>query len=328
MADVRAQIRSVVARLAASSAPANQAFAADLSVRLIGVLLRKERQDGLHNDLVTLLRDALSASFAELTEATVFRMINAPSTSTQDLGGEILRAHIDPSTLSLIKIARLASHDVKSVRETAQSFFEGDVERVRREVGDAVRVLDAKWEDAREWAFGFFRAHFGQDDFSPAVLVAVCDSVRPDVQRFGRELITRFFDEAAGEEYLLKLSEHPTTDLQLFATNYLERYAAGDVEKLRALEHYFKSVLSRVNRGRVAKARIIGFLRSEAQKSEAAATFVAEILTRQSVTIAIGDRAACIEAMVDVDKTFDAIDLPISIVPLPMRQSRRAPAEG
>lgn len=326
--DVREQVRPVIARLANGTGQEHQAFAADLAVRLVGVLLRKERVEGLHDDLVTLLRDALSSSFGALTEKTIFRLINAPTTSAQDLGGEILRQHVDPSMLSLIKIAKLASHDVKSVRETAQGFFEGDVERVRREIGDAVRILDAKWEDAREWAFAFFRKHFGQDDFSPAVLVAVCDSVRPDVQRFGRDLITRFFDESAGEEYLLKLSEHPTTDLQLFATNYLERYAAGDVEKLRQLEHYFKSVLSRVNRGRVAKARVLAFLRSEAQKSEAAARFVAEILARQSVTIAIGDKAACIDAMVDLKEKDLDLTLPLALVPLSVRAPKRAAVEG
>jgi len=78
----------------------------------------------------------------------------------------------------------------------------------------------------------FSKVHrgFGEHEFSPDVLVAVCDSVRPDVKAFGREMVTRFFQESHGHEYLLRLSEHPSANLQLFSINYLERFAAGSLE--------------------------------------------------------------------------------------------------
>jgi hypothetical protein len=107
--------------------------------------------------------------------------------------------------------------------------------------------------------------------------------------------------------------------LQLFATNYLERYAAGDVTRLRELRPYFISVLARVNRARVAKSRVITFLAAEAHKSAEAAALVAEILTRQSVTMAIGDKAVTIETMLAIRRAYPAIPLPIQVQPTQQR---------
>ena len=158
------------------------------------------------------------------------------------------------------------------------------------------------------------------------MLVAVCDSVRPDVQAFGRELVTRFFQESHGHEYLLRLSEHPSADVQLFATNYLERFATGSLERIALLEPYFLGVLSRVNRGRVAKARVFAFLRAESDKSPEAAQLVARLMTRQSLTMAIGDKAASIENMIDVRHKYPDIPMPVTIKEPPVwtrREVRR-----
>jgi hypothetical protein len=130
---------------------------------------------------------------------------------------------------------------------------------------------------------------------------------------FGRSLITQYFAEEHGQEYLRKLSEHPSPDLQQFATNYLERYAAGDIERLRALLPYFTSVLSAVNKGRLAKNRVYAFLLDEAKKSEEAARLLGEILARVSATIAIGDRARTIEAMLELKRLYPSVPLPIIV---------------
>jgi hypothetical protein len=140
--------------------------------------------------------------------------------------------------------------------------------------------------------------------------------VREEVRQFGRQMVIRHFQEVDGQDYLLKFSEHPSTDMQLFATNYLETYAAGNAERLQELMPYFISVLSRVNRGGVAKRRIFAFLDAEALKSEAAARIVAEILTRQSATIAIGDKATAIQIMVKIHRAYPQISLPILVKPV------------
>ena len=186
--------------------------------------------------------------------------------------------------------------------------------------------MGREMEDARtrQFAFDFFRDHFGPEQLTPQILVSICDSIKDDVQAFGREMITRYFDEAHGDEYLLKLSEHPSEALQIFATNYLSRFATDHPERLKELEHFFIAILSRVNKGRVAKSRVLAFLGAEAQKSEAAAKFCAELFARQSVTIAIGDKARLIEGLLRIDEGYETVETPIAIAELEVRPSKHA----
>ena len=228
------------------------------------------------------------------------------------------------------EIVELAVADVLAVRQAARTLFDLVIDRYRQatnpgnhldEVARVIRLLDTDWEDARSFFFEAFRTRLGASDFTPGILVSVCDSVRPDVQQFGRELVTKYFTEESGQEYMLKLSEHPSAELQLFVTNYLERYCADDPRRLRELSHYFTSVLSRVNKARVAKARVIAFLTSEARKSEEAARVVAGVLTRQSVTVAVGMKASAIEAMLAIRRAYPDIPLPLDIKPAEVRRA-------
>src|SRR5262249_26100791 len=220
------------------------------------------------------------------------------------------------------ELVELTNHEVRAVREASRELFSRMLHRLRSrtnpenchdEMTKAVKLLDAKWDDSRAYWFDIFDTRFDAEEYTPAILVSICDSVNPAVQAFGRKLITRYFAEADGQEYLLKLSEHPSAGLQLFATNWLEGYAPGNPARLKELRHYFLSVLSRVNKARIAKARVLAFLTDEAQKSEEAAKIVAEILTRQSLTMAIGDKAAAIEAMLKIRQHYPQIHLPLQV---------------
>ena len=193
--------------------------------------------------------------------------------------------------------------------------------RIKEEKVDALRLVDASWQDARDFAFEFFENSFAEDDWNPELLVSICDSVRGDVADFGRRLITRFFQKEDGPEYLLKLSQHPTAEMQSFASNYLERFASDDLETLRELESYFITVLSQVNRARVAKARTLKFLSGEAEKSESAATFVASILSRQSVTVAIHDKASCIRILHRIQERYPNVETPLQRRDIPIYTS-------
>ncbi|HEY8378810.1 MAG TPA: hypothetical protein VIK91_20100, partial [Nannocystis sp.] len=313
--DQRDAIRPVVQRLASR----DSAFAADLVGPLVRTLLVKEAHEGVHSFVLRVLRTDLEGALGSVDKDLVMRLLRAKASAAQELGGLLLERNVDPDSLDVGEVARLANHEILAVRRAAWSFFDRNVERVRHALAGAIRILDAKWDDSRQFAFNYFRERLEPSDFPPDVLVAICDSVRPDVQAFGREMITRCFREEHGLEYLRRLSEHPSADVQLFATNYLEQYAAGSVERLRELTPYFLGVLSRVNRGRVAKARVFRFLTEEAQKSPEAAQLVAELMTRQSLTMAIGDKAASIVAMARVREKFAEIPMPIEIRKPPVR---------
>ena len=318
LADHRAAIRPVLQRLAAYPS-----FGAEIVPPLLATLITKETHEGVHSFVLALLKTDLAAALGDVQKEAVLRLLRARYGAAQELGGILLGRNVDPATLEVAEVARLASHEILAVREAAWKFFREQKPRLVADMGAAIKILDAKWDDSRQVAFAVFR-EFTAEDFTPEVLVAVVDSVRPDVQAFGRELVTRFFAAEHGHEYLLRLSEHPSADVQLFATHYLEGYAAGSIERLRRLEPYFLGVLSRVNRGRVAKARVFAFLKAEAEKSPEAAQLVATLMTRQSLTMAVGDKAASIESMVAVARRFGDTPLPIVIQqpPLWVRQKK------
>lgn len=312
LADQRGAIRPVLQRLAGLPG-----FGDEIVPPLLVTLLTKEEHEGVHSFVLALLKTDLAAALGAVNKDAVLRLLRSKHPAAQELGGILLGRNVDPNTLEVGEIARLASHEILSVREAAWKFYRENKPRLLADMGTAIKILDAKWDDSRAVAFALFRG-FDEHDFTPDVLVAMCDSVRPDVQAFGRELVTRFFKESQGHEYLLRLSEHPSADVQLFATNYLETYAAGDLGRLRQLEPYFLGVLSRVNRGRVAKARVFAFLRAESEKSPEAAQLVAALMTRQSLTMAVGDKAASIEAMVTVARRFGEAGMPIVVKQPPL----------
>jgi predicted DNA-binding WGR domain protein len=317
LADIRNSIKPVIRRLAAG----NPEFSAQLAAEFINVLMLPERYEGVHAYLVNLLREDLPGWMPSMNRDTAWRLLKAKSLATQELGGFVLITNCAnwAAEFDTIEIVKLASHEILSVREAARQMFLQKLGAIRansQEMLSAVRMLEAKWEDSREFATRIFRTELTGEDWTPEVMVSLCDSIREDVRQFGRDLVIRYFQDECGQDYLLKFSEHPSADMQLFATNYLESYAASNLERLRELMPFFVAVLSRVNKGRVAKQRVFAFLDGESQKSEESARIVAEILTRQSATIAIADKATAIQTMLKICKSYPQLELPIQVKPV------------
>jgi len=315
-ADVRNASRPLVKRVAAGYPATRDKLVAGL----IDALLRRKLADDVPSHVLRVLVEDLAAGHPHVDKDTILRLLASGSPHAQELGGLLLAANLPPDALELDQIVPLASHEILSVRRAAWSMYEHGLARVQADMASAVRILDAKWADSRAWAFGFFRGPaFGRAQFTADVLVGVIDSVRDDVQAFGRELVQRFFDDADGPELLHKLSEHPSRAVQLFATNYLERFAAGRPDKLAPLMPYFASVLSRVNQGRVAKQRVLTFLATEGARDVAAATTVIPLLFRLAATISIEYRAAALEAMMAIHRARPEVPLPVRIKPVRAR---------
>ncbi|MGO4293465.1 HEAT repeat domain-containing protein [Chitinophaga sp. RAB17] len=314
--DVRNAIRPLISQLVQQ----DNRLAIYLVNELVPRLMRKETAEGMHADIAAILSNELVNYLQDVDTATALRLLYSNYRSAQEFGLVVLDKYIPAQALSLKQVIAIGNHELLGVREWSWNFFHKNIERIRYERDAAIGLLDAKWEDTRQNAMEFFRTQFGENDWSPETLVAVADSVRPDIQAFGRELLMRFFREADGSTYLMKLSQHPSESMQLFATNYLERYAAGNLDYLQQLEPYFRIVLSRVNKARVAKERIFGFLEKEAGKSAEAATYIGHIIAHISATVAIGDKARCIDIMRNIQQQY-AVELPIQILPTAIRVS-------
>ncbi|MEG3841190.1 WGR domain-containing protein [Microcoleus sp. herbarium14] len=317
LADIRNAIGPVIHRLAA----ANPEFSAQLAADFINVLMLPERHEGVHSYLINLLREDLPGWMPSMNRDTAWLLLKTKSSAAQELGGFVLSTNCADWTAEFdtIEIVKLASHEILSVREAARQMFLQKLDVIRansQEMLSAVRMLEAKWQDSREFAARIFRTELSEEDWTPEVMVSLCDSIREDVRQFGRDLVIRYFRDECGHDYLLKFSEHPSADMQLFATNYLESYAISNPERIRELAPFFVSVLSRVNKGRVAKQRVFAFLDAEAQKNEQSARVVAEILTKQSATIAIADKATAIQTMLKIRRSYPQLDLPIQVKPV------------
>ncbi|HVI43823.1 MAG TPA: HEAT repeat domain-containing protein [Chitinophaga sp.] len=306
--DVRKEMRALVQELVQRDNRLAVYFVNELVPRL----MRKETAEGIHQDIAAMLSHELVGYLHDVDTATALRLLYSNYRSAQEFGVVVLERYIPAEALTLKQVIAAGSHELQVVRAWCQGFYNKNVARIRYERDAAIGLLDAKWDDTRLFAKEFFRTQFTDNDWSPETLVAIADSVRPDIQAFGREMLMRFFREADGATYLLKLSQHPSVNMQVFATSYLENYAAGNLEFLQQLEHYFRSVLSRVNKARVAKERIFSFLEKEALKSPAAAHYIGEIIAHISATVSIADKARCIEIMRNIRQQYD-VELPIII---------------
>ncbi|MFS2055365.1 hypothetical protein ACEN8K_42015, partial [Variovorax sp. CT11-76] len=185
-------------------------------------------------------------------------------------------------------------------------------------------IFDSRWDDALAWARQWFAAQGQSPQWTPALLVRLCDHKDPGAQRLGRELLTAHFELTDVTTYMLQLSQHPSSGMQLFVTNWLAAAAGGKPEVLARLEPYFLTVLSQANRGRLAKARVSEFLAAQAEQSEEAARIVARVFARQAVSGAITERARYVAGLRSIQQRYPALENPLQAAPgRRRRRSRR-----
>jgi hypothetical protein len=272
-----------------------------------------------------VVKEDVFEGLARLPKEDIWRLLQSGSAHAQELGG-ILLSRIDPGDLSIDQMAKLASHEILSVREASWAMYEKSRDRIEKSLAGAARILDAKWADSRAFGFDFFRK-IQEEAFTMDALVTIIDSVREDVQAFGREMLQKHFRETDGPELMQKLAEHPSRAVQLFTTNMLERYAADKPGVLESLVPYFTGVLSRVNQGRIAKQRVLSFLEREGSKNAEAAHVVVAILHRLSATIAVEYKGDAIGAMVAVHHKQPSVPVPLHFKAPPVRGGAARAAE-
>ncbi len=291
--------------------PQDKAFAQHITLLLVSRLLSPKLSTDSASNLVHLLKQDCRDEWQAVPTESVWRLLRARVPQAQEFGGLLLPLRAQPEDFSVKQWVKLADHDILSIREAARHMCSAQLPRLREQMHISVKLLDAQWEDSRTFAFQLFREQFTKEDLTPSVLVSICDSVRPEVQQFGRQLLMQYFTKDDGQEYLLKLSEHPGADMQLFASHYLERYACDNPQRLAQLAPYFLAVLNKVNKGRIAKQRIYHFLEAEALKTSEAAHIIAPIVARQSVSMAISDKAATIRIMARIQQLYPEVELPL-----------------
>lgn len=301
-AGMRHAIDTVIQRIAA----ADHAFRDAVLAALLDSLFRAEAGEGAHADALAWIAGPLRGAPQLSDTALLQRLLAARSKGAQQLGALLLPA-FDAQQFDVATWAALGRNPVAAVRQWAYEAFRLHPDRARTNLEDALHLFDSRFDDTREFAATYFAETCTRDDWTPLLLVSLCDHPEPAAQRFGRAMITAHFDVADVTETMAKLSQHPSANMQLFVSNWLESASAGDLHKLQRLEPYFLSVLSQVNRGRVVKGRVQNFLREQAAQSEDIAAFVARLFARQVVTVAIADKAQYIESLRAIQQRYPTL---------------------
>jgi len=278
-------------------------------------LIKKEKFEGAHALYDSFMRkEGVPFWNSGLNPKDVVKLIHAQYRTGQLTGYEILKGYDRVQDFTVGQIISLGNHEILAIRQWCWNYFNNNPARIRYERERSLNILDSKWEDTRAFAFDFFKREFTEKDWDADTLIGIVDSVRPDVEQFGKELITQYFKPEHALEYLTKLSQHPSVNVQKFVTNYLSHYAAGKLDKIKELDFYFRSVLTRVNKARIAKSRVFRFLKEEALKNEEAAGFIAGIMDDLSAQTTIQDKATCIDILTEIKTEYPHINTHLTIL--------------
>jgi predicted DNA-binding WGR domain protein len=268
-------------------------------------MIHKENFEGAHLAFKKFILEKSNRQWDTSFEPRdVIKLIHANYRESQLTGYEILKNYSRKDDFTIRQIISLGNHEILAIRQWCWNYFMDKKERIRSERNNALGILDTTWDDTRTFAFHFFKTEFDETDWDLDCLISITDSVLPAVEQFGKEIITQYFNPNDGAIYLTKLSQHPSVNIQFFVTNYLNTYATNNLDKLEELSFYFRSVLTRVHKARVAKQRVFQFLQQEGKKSEAAAILVTAIIDEVSATAAIQDKANCIAILTDLKKLY------------------------
>lgn len=284
----------------------------------IPVLTVKEKHEGLHSDILQLISGKLLPYLQKVDVKKVLGLCASRYVAAQELGNQLLEQYIPSEQLEIKEVVSLGNSNLLKNREYAIRYFSAHLEKVKASKKDSIIFADSLWDDVRQFAFQFFKSHFSDSDWSPELFVSLCDSLKPDVQAFGREMITTWFKQDDGFDYLLKLSQHPDSRMQLFASGFLEQYAKSNGEVLQKLQGFLITLLSQVNKGRTAKRRAIELLRHEALQNEQNAVLIAGIFNRMSATASVQDKALYIEAMLHLTKRYPSVSSLLKTKSLPV----------
>jgi predicted DNA-binding WGR domain protein len=310
-------MRAETSRLIANTAPRLPVLAADLLQGLIPVLFAAEAHEGVHETVVNCTTQSLQTAWPSIDHDLLWRLLQAQSKAAQQAATVMLQPR--PATIYTVRQwARLGKHPSLKVREWAWQAYRDYPALIQQHMEDALRIVDTEWADTRRFALDYF-AQLDSNAWTSERFIFLCDSVYEDVQYIGRTLLQRFFNEDQGSDYLLKLSQHPSRQVQLFASQFLNDYAANKPLIQNDLKFYFISVLSAVNQGRVSKDRVLKFLVQEALSNKQSAHLVADILSRQSVTIAVQDKERLLTALRDLQRVYPELAVPLTHKPRALR---------
>jgi hypothetical protein len=186
-----------------------------------------------------------------------------------------------------------------------------NVELVKEAMPKSLMIFDSAWEDTRVFASGYFESF----EMSTDDIVVIADSNYVDVQAFAKKMIG--LGDYDTEVLLTKLSQHPSLSIQKFVTD-LMLSEMSDVQLLK-MERFFNTLLHSVNQNRVAKNRVMFFLKKRLENKQIA-EMVGRLASHHSATMVWTDKELYVEMMAYIAEHYEEIKLPLKIVEIEKKE--------
>lgn len=309
-AEVRQAIKPTALRLSQRYPDFGEALTETLS----DFLLMRGRANEVHNFIAELLTASeMSAFITELPRPKMWRLLRSKKYPAQQVGFAILETTTDARSLSMEDIVALGKHELKAVREWAQANIQAQKARATYEAAQTLRLLETDWEDSRQFMMDFAEREFKARDWTPELLVSLCDSTRDEVQAFGLRQIQTYFTQENALQFLAQLSQHPSARVQLLAAKWLDAHATDNLSLLRQLQPFFLTLLSQINKGRSAKQHAYAFLAQEALRSPEHAEVIIPLLERLVLTVAVKDKSNCMLLLNTIRRKYPHLTMRLQV---------------
>ena len=299
--EMRKAVAPIITRLAKDSR-----CNARIAERLHDALFRAEEGEGVYDDVLALLTGPLKDVAPARDASGTWRALQARATGAQRYGAWALQA-LGDEAYTLRQWSTLARHADMDVRARSRQTIDvrlTPMEATTPEQAEQLLPLaDARFVDTQEYARAMFGERLPASALSPELLVTWVDHPQSWVQALGRQRLTQQMSAPEASMCLTRLSQHPSTSVQLFVTQWLlslpEESATDRAARLQELQPYFLAVLSQVHRARASKTRVLSFLRTQLQSPETAAV-VASIFARQVVSASLADQPDYVAGLRDI----------------------------
>ncbi len=305
-----AEVRAAANPIAIKVSQKYNDFGEDLVETLSSFFLLRGKANEIHDSIANLMTSEQMRPFLNsLSSKRMWRMLNSKKYPAQQVGFSTLKQRSDGTDLEMETIVTLGKHELKDIREWSFQRIENQSPKAIYEADKILRLLETDWEDSRHFMMKFAEEKFKARDWTPELLVSLCDSTRDDIQAFGTKMIRTYFTEENAYRFLLQLSQHPSARIQQMTSEWLAKYAGGKPQTIKKLKPFFLTLLSQVNKGRVAKNRVFDFLETEALNNPEVAEVLIPIYERLVLTIAKGDKAKCILILNQLRKKFPHLEM-------------------
>lgn len=293
------------------------ALETDFKNNLFNALLQSissvEYYDGLHQNSYTLLTNSFKDQLKTISKSGIFELVLSQYEYAQKLGLPLYKDHINLNLLEMSEVVDLTNSSIFEIRESIHQYFKSNIHKVNYELEDALLIFNSAWDDVVQWGCDYFGNNIKASNWTVDLLLYASDHTKPEVQAFGRKMITSHFSEDKGLPLLLKLQEHPTKSMQFFVTNYLDNYAKDNVAVILKLEQFFKTSLFNINTHRATKTRIYTFLEQESIKDKDVAAMTVRLIEAVLGTKTKIDQSHHIDMLLTISETHADLKIPLII---------------